>query len=199
MKSFNNQDWRLVFQKAAKEMQMAFADVQVIDVVDQRYIDQSHVVSHAISNYETEHSVLGADFYLGQPLLRRMKGFGFGKTLVITKPVIRASGISDTLFNVSMRYAFVDTFNVAPVAYVESEADRIKREEDAELQRMQDEEDRLAFEKSEKERIAKEQAERDEKAAEEQRIKDAEAAAEAERLALLNKGDDDFPEEDLNK
>lgn len=204
MNTFAKQDWQVAFQKAAKAMNLNIAGVTLISDVNQDFIDCSGVVSHAISNYETEHSVLGADFYLARPLLDKMLPADIiGKQLVITAPSIRESVISDTVFNVSLRFAFVAsgsyTLNVPVVQTGETEAERIKREEDEELENMQREEDRAAFEASEKERIAEEQRVRDELAAEEQRIKDAAAATEAERLALLNKGDDEFPEEDLNK
>ena len=201
MNTFSKQDWQAVFLKAAQEMQLKVSGVTLISTVDQDFIDCSGVVSHVISNSETEHSVLGADFYLARPLLNKMLPADTqGKQLVITQPSIRESVISDTVFNVSMRYAFIKgSFNLVVEPVGESEADRIKREEDEELEQMQREEDARAFEASEKERIANEQRILDEQAAEAQRVKDEEAAVEAERLALLNKGDDDFPEEELNK
>lgn len=201
MRPFPKQDWQAVFTKAVNEMNLGLVGVIVLEDVDNDFIYNSSCVTHVISNSETEHSVLGADYYLARPLIHKMLPANTkGKTLVITHPSIRVNPAIDTIFNVVLRFAFITSVAVPVVIEVESEEDRIAREEEeelAELQRLED------LETAEKERLKKEQEEEEAEkekarlAVEEQLLKDE--AAEKERLALLNKGDDDFPEEDLNK
>lgn len=224
MSTFREQNWQAVFSQAAQSLKMNIGGVEVVDNVDQDFIDQSRVVTYALTNAETHASYLGADSYLARPLLERMilqHNISLsGEKLVITRPHIRSQGSSDTVFNVALRYAFI--FKGDTVETVETEEQRKQREEDeelAELQRQEDLEKAEKAEKAEKEKRAKAEKEaadkiesdKKAKAAEEQRLKDEEtrlkteqenaAAQEAERVkqqkALQNgnSDEDQFPEE----
>ena len=192
MSTFSETNWHSAFLKAAKNLKLNISDVEVVDSIDASIFDISRIVTYRLTNVEIENSRNGADMYLARPLVERMILAGVslsGEKLVVSKPVVRTLGSSDTVFNIGVRYAFVfDNGEVATVEEsepLETEEERIKREEDEELERMQREEDaRLLKEKEDK--IALEEKERikqqsEAKALEEQRLKDEEIRLKAEQ------------------
>ena len=209
MTTFRDQNWQQVFLKAAQGLKMNISGVEIVDNVDQTFLDQSRIVTYALTNTETAASYAGADVYLARPLLERMilqnKLSLTGEKLVITKPQVRTAGSSDTVFNVAVRYAFLFKNDNVQTTVAETEEERIRREEDEELERLQREEDEEKRLKAEKE--AREKEESDKRAADEQRLKDEETRQKAERenaakqkAANSNTGnsdEDQFPEEKL--
>lgn len=221
MSNFQDQDWQVVFSKAAFQMQIPF-QVELVESVDAEFIEKSSVSTFLITNLEVHKTHLGADAYFAKPMLERiLKQHGMaelGQTLQFTRPQVLPASSSESVLNVALRFAFVfkDSSFEEVEEETETEAERIAREEEEEFQRLLEEEeaekeaeaqrqreaqelaDKEATEKAEKERLEKEQEERE---AEAQRLKDAEDA-QAQQNEQSNQeqtqndnGDDEFPEE----
>jgi len=218
MSNFHDQDWQVVFTKAAFDLKLG-ADVELVENVDKEFFELSRVSTFLLTNLEVAKTHLGADAYFARPMLERIiKQHGVaqpGQVLKFTRPQILTASSSDTVLNIALRYAFVvqEKAEEIEAEVEETEAERIAREEEEEFQRLLEEEEREkeaeaerqrelqekaekeAAEKAEQDRLENEQKERE---AEAQRLRDAEAAQQTQQQEPQQdsqNSDDEFPEE----
>lgn len=173
MSKFTQQDWQAIFNKAAQTLKLG-AGVELVEVADADFIVASHTITLQLVNHEVQKSHTGPDVYFATPILQRIqKDRGPilpTETLQITRPQILRATSSEAILHTIMRYALLEK-EVVIEEPVETEAERIAREEEEELQAMIEEEER----EKEAERVRQQEAE-------EQRLKEEQEKQEKERL-----------------
>lgn len=173
MSKFTQQDWQAIFSKAAQTLKLGVG-VELVEVADADFIVASHHITYQLVNHELQKAHIGPDVYFATPILQRIiKDRGPilpAETLQITRPQILRATSNDAVLHTVMRYALVEK-EVVIEEPVETEAERIAREEEEELQALIEEEER----EKEAERVRQQEAE-------EQRLKEEQEAQEKERL-----------------
>ena len=173
MSKFTQQNWQANFSIAAQTLKLGI-DVELVEDADADFIVASHHVTYQLVNHEVQKASIGPDVYFATPILQRIqKDRGPilpTETLQITRPQILRATSNDAVLHTVMRYELVEK-EVVIEEPVETEAERIAREEEEELQRLIEEEER----EKEAERVRQQEAE-------EQRLKEEQEAQEKERL-----------------